>query len=780
MATKRRLIHFQTFSNFSKMKLSANDDNTQYTIGIGGEIFFGTDIDVPYQAIAFIKDTEQIWTHGKLYNNTQIIDLGTITISDSKFTFSNQDSATKIIAQNPKQPMIFKYSIQNMGDFENYCPVQIIADDSTYQYVWNDIYNSRQFFILFTHSGSDVSFYRADTSSISYETDIKELRTNLNKLSAIDNIYIVDLSQSQGLDNLQQEDDGVQNYTTFGTGVLPSSPEDSPRTAIYVRLNDGYLKGITPVVAYQNSTNNINLSFITSVQDSMMRLSFNINPSTHTAWGLSKEHISKSDYNFLTFNLGTLSSSNRSFTITADIAQLYSLVKDALDNSNVDSISVKYNNMSYPANIQSYTYDTTYYAITWITDSYIYEVQLLSSTKYIGQKTINDLIGTSLTVSNGELQLLNDYGQALTKVNLNSTISSIASNYTGYRAGQYNSSGEKKGWKITSSVKTKLWKAYLLQVYSNSNTGIPFNTTIQTFTNNEGEFTRSKLVNYGNNYSDVIVYENSDGYTTFWIGAKGTYEQPIFRLFSDLPSSAQYQVDDKISKIEYVDKPTDFPNGYTQIEVFMDASKDLTLKWDGTLNFNNYKYAYAAISESKTLTSIDGPEGKYYVSLYLNKPITLTLKSISNVRYLFNGYIINPTSISLPLGKLILFDIDIFINDLGYKIIQINIIDNSQNDLGTNSYGFSTAYNNSIYYRDTTLPLSSVIDSMVSAKSRGVFTFVYKVNTSHDIKLSTTRSGWKVFKNGIDESFPVTLTSGIYSIRITKWDASNALVEITG
>lgn len=69
---------------------------------------------------------------------------------------------------------------------------------------------------------------------------------------------------------------------------------------------------------------------------------------------------------------------------------------------------------------------------------------------------------------------------------------------------------------------------------------------------------------------------------------------------------------------------------------------------------------------------------------------------------------------------------------------------------------------------------------MVSAKSRGVFTFVYKVNTSHDIKLSTTRSGWKVFKNGIDESFPVTLTSGIYSIRITKWDASNALVEITG
>ena len=63
---------------------------------------------------------------------------------------------------------------------------------------------------------------------------------------------------------------------------------------------------------------------------------------------------------------------------------------------------------------------------------------------------------------------------------------------------------------------------------------------------------------------------------------------------------------------------------------------------------------------------------------------------------------------------------------------------------------------------------------------KGACTLVYKVSSSHDIKLSTTRSGWKVFKNGIDEAFPVTLSSGVYSIKVTKWDASNALVEITG
>jgi hypothetical protein len=63
---------------------------------------------------------------------------------------------------------------------------------------------------------------------------------------------------------------------------------------------------------------------------------------------------------------------------------------------------------------------------------------------------------------------------------------------------------------------------------------------------------------------------------------------------------------------------------------------------------------------------------------------------------------------------------------------------------------------------------------------KGVCTLVYKVSSPHDIKLSTSRSGWKVFQNGIDEAFPVTLRSGVYSIKVTKWDASNALVEITG
>lgn len=63
MAINKKLIHFNTFENFNSKKLSANVENTQYTIGINGEIQSGSP-DILYQSIVYIKDTKQQWTHG--------------------------------------------------------------------------------------------------------------------------------------------------------------------------------------------------------------------------------------------------------------------------------------------------------------------------------------------------------------------------------------------------------------------------------------------------------------------------------------------------------------------------------------------------------------------------------------------------------------------------------------------------------------------------------------------------------------------------------------------
>lgn len=67
MAIQKRFIHFKKFSDFNSKKLSANEANTQYTIGVSGEVQTGAP-DILYQSYCWIKDTRQQWTHGQLYD----------------------------------------------------------------------------------------------------------------------------------------------------------------------------------------------------------------------------------------------------------------------------------------------------------------------------------------------------------------------------------------------------------------------------------------------------------------------------------------------------------------------------------------------------------------------------------------------------------------------------------------------------------------------------------------------------------------------------------------
>ena len=63
---RKKLIHFNTKSEFNAKKISANPENTQYQLGGTGAVQSG-EPDVMYQAIVYIKDTMEQWTHGKLY-----------------------------------------------------------------------------------------------------------------------------------------------------------------------------------------------------------------------------------------------------------------------------------------------------------------------------------------------------------------------------------------------------------------------------------------------------------------------------------------------------------------------------------------------------------------------------------------------------------------------------------------------------------------------------------------------------------------------------------------
>ena len=71
MAINKKLIHFKNFETFNSLKLSANEENTKYTLGVNGEVQDGAP-DILYQSVVWIKDTQKQWTHGKLYNDTEL------------------------------------------------------------------------------------------------------------------------------------------------------------------------------------------------------------------------------------------------------------------------------------------------------------------------------------------------------------------------------------------------------------------------------------------------------------------------------------------------------------------------------------------------------------------------------------------------------------------------------------------------------------------------------------------------------------------------------------
>lgn len=653
MATKRRLIHFKTFDNFNQMKLSANDDNTQYTVGINGVVTSGTDVDVPYQAIAFIKDTEQIWTHGKLYNNTQIIDLGTMTLGEDSYTITESGNTIYNNLKKQQGNIIFKYLI---GTDTKYCPVNVIYQPSGNVLCnWVDTGTDARFVLNVTSDFQIITGFSkyvtmqqiqpiqqavgtAISTSQTNATNIKKVQDSLEKLLAMDNVYAIDFASINTiLDDLPSEDDGDYNYETWGNGELLVNPTSGNRTATYVILYDSeYLNGITPVWTEFISNTQIKVSFISDKHDRILFISFYVNPTTNTAWGLQLRQVYEGKDTII-LDLGTITENyeSKSFTCTGNINSIRSELDQSIDNYGHLNAFAKYTSNGTPTYcpLKVEITKTGYYTLSWQSSDYTYSLSIINSNTYNGVLKLSSKVGTNLYLSGNTLSLRNSSNIALSSVNL--------------------------------------------------------------------------------------------------------------------------------------------PNGET---VF----KDLTSSWDGTLNFNNYQHASAILSSSTTITNITGPHGRYYVDILASGTITVNMLTTSMVVTRVNGKMSSyrPT-ISMEGGTALTLEIDIIpFNDTTDIIVANYIVDVGSCPQLRNTYGIN--YENPVYFYNTTLPPNTSIDNVLSSMSKGVCTLVYKVNTSHTIMLSTTRSGWKVFKNGLDEAFPVTLSSGVYSIKVTKWDDSNALVEITG
>lgn len=95
MAINKKLIHFKNFSDFNSKKLSANENNTQYTLGINGTVTNGSP-EVLYQSICYIKDTKQQWTHGQLYDGTNLNEAGFLAGEETSDQLDDVETLTYV------------------------------------------------------------------------------------------------------------------------------------------------------------------------------------------------------------------------------------------------------------------------------------------------------------------------------------------------------------------------------------------------------------------------------------------------------------------------------------------------------------------------------------------------------------------------------------------------------------------------------------------------------------------------------------------------------------
>lgn len=137
MAINKKLIHFNTFSNFCTKNLSANENNTTWykynsTTGEPGVITTvsaGSEVDIKFHSIVFIKDTRQIWTHGALYDCSNEVnftigeglDLVEIVGEADKITVKSADGSILVedtgISTNA---VIIPCVVENSGVVETY------------------------------------------------------------------------------------------------------------------------------------------------------------------------------------------------------------------------------------------------------------------------------------------------------------------------------------------------------------------------------------------------------------------------------------------------------------------------------------------------------------------------------------------------------------------------------------------------------------------------------------------------------------------------------------
>ena len=218
MAINKKLIHFKNFSDFNSKKLSANETNTQYTVGVNGSIQTGNP-EILYQSICYIKDTKQQWTHGQLYSCN--VDPSTLT-DVVRVDENGEVNKDKLVVSGEYLNDNYETVSYNYGNQDNTLQFSHLwSTSSNHNLTSVTMKDSIEIASLKSYGGADLY----DSTRIDYGgLHVYEGRCELTSAKLSDNGFLTGgIFAEEGIVTTQAYDLDVEGYPSKMSGIQTSS-----------------------------------------------------------------------------------------------------------------------------------------------------------------------------------------------------------------------------------------------------------------------------------------------------------------------------------------------------------------------------------------------------------------------------------------------------------------------------------------------------------------------------------------------------------------------------
>ena len=270
MAINKKLIHFKTFATFNSKKLSADETNKTYTVGVNGSVQNGNP-DILYQSICYIKDTKQQWTHGQLYSCN--VDPSTLT-DVVRVDENGEVNKDKLVVSGEYLNNNYETVSYNYGNQDNTLQFSHLwSTSSNHNLTSVTMKDTIEIASLKSYGGADLY----DSPRMDYGgLQVYEGRCELSSVKLSDNGFLTGgILAEEGIVSTQAYDLNVEGYPSKMSGIATAADRVYIASIQYAPTQISTELTVTPEGVFINNSPVITATNIDKAARKMINVTYN-------------------------------------------------------------------------------------------------------------------------------------------------------------------------------------------------------------------------------------------------------------------------------------------------------------------------------------------------------------------------------------------------------------------------------------------------------------------------------------------------------------------------